>query len=284
MTHAEHPQPRRAYSTQLLVDLVMDPRDPGYESAARRNGGVPARHWYDKPAVIIGALVLGFVLAVSYVHTNRGGPEAAKVHDDLVDRVRSAQDAADGLADQVTELTSRLNSIRDAALGSSLAQQLDRDQLAAGVLAVKGPGLTVTLAEPAAPAPTPGPGRASPNPGSVGHILTDRDVRSVVNELWHDGAEAISVNDIRLTPTSAVRFAGDAVLVDFQPIDSPYRIRAIGNSDRLAVAFADSGVASRYQTLSSAKGIGFRFDGSEDLQLPAAPGSTLRYAIPDTAR
>ncbi len=85
----EHPQPRRAYSTQLLVDLVMDPRDPGYEAAARRNGGTPARHWYDRPAVIIGALVLGFVLAVAYVHTNRGAPEAAKVHDDLVDRVRS---------------------------------------------------------------------------------------------------------------------------------------------------------------------------------------------------
>jgi uncharacterized protein YlxW (UPF0749 family) len=104
----------------------------------------------------------------------------------------------------------------------------------------------------------------------------------VVNELWHDGAEAISVNDIRLTPTSAVRFAGDAVLVDFQPISSPYVIRAIGDSDRLAVAFADSGAASRYQTLSSAKGIGFQFDGSTDLQLPASAGLNLRYAQPGT--
>ncbi len=140
----------------------------------------------------------------------------------------------------------------------------------------------MTLSEPAAPARRAGPGRASPDPGSTGHILTDRDVRSVVNELWHDGAEAISVNDIRLTPTSAVRFAGEAVLVDFQPISSPYVVRAIGDSDRLAVAFADSAVASRYQTLSSAKGIGFRFDGSDDLQLPAAAG--LDAALRDSRR
>jgi uncharacterized protein YlxW (UPF0749 family) len=279
---SEHPQPRRSDSTQLLVDLVMDPRDPGYESAARRNGGIPARHWYDKPAVVLGALVLGFVLAVAYVHTNRSAPQSAKIHDDLVDRVRSAQQAADDLAGEETKLAARLNAIRDASLGAGLSQQLDREQLAAGELAVHGPGLVVTLAEPATP--TPGPGRASPNPSSAGHILTDRDVRSVVNELWHDGAEAISVNGIRLTPTSAIRFAGDAVLVDFQPINSPYAIDAIGGSDRLAVAFADSAVASRYQTLRSAKGIGFRFDGSDDLELPAAAGTALRYATAGTAR
>jgi uncharacterized protein YlxW (UPF0749 family) len=281
---SEHPQPRRAYSTQLLVDLVMDPRDPGYESAARRNGGVPARHWYDKPAVVLGALVLGFVLAVAYVHTNRGAPQAAQIHDDLVDRVRTAQQAADDLATKATDLAGQLNRVRDASLSAGLTQQLDREQLAAGQLAVHGPGLVVRLAEPAAPTPTAGPGRASPNPGSAGHILTDRDVRSVVNELWHDGAEAIAVNDIRLTPTSAIRFAGDAVLVDFQPISSPYVVDAIGDSDGLAVAFADSGVASRYQTLSSAKGLGFRFDGSADLQLPAAAGTVLRYATAGTAR
>jgi uncharacterized protein YlxW (UPF0749 family) len=106
----------------------------------------------------------------------------------------------------------------------------------------------------------------------------------VVNELWHDGAEAVSVNDIRLTPNSAIRFAGDAVLVDFQPIDSPYVVRAIGNSDALAVAFADSDVASRYQTLRGAKGIGFSFDGSDRLELPASAAPALRYAVPGSGR
>ena len=45
----------------------------------------------------------------------------------------------------------------------------------------------------------------------------------MVNELWADGAQAMSVNDVRLTPTSAIRFAGQAVLVDFQPLLPPVR-------------------------------------------------------------
>ena len=106
----------------------------------------------------------------------------------------------------------------------------------------------------------------APHRSAATQLLTDRDVRSVVNELWADGAEAISVNDIRLTPTSAIRFAGEAVLVDFEPINPPYVIRAIGNADRLDTGFAASAVASRYQTLASVRGIGFSFDERDKLQ------------------
>ena len=105
-------------------------------------------------------------------------------------------------------------------------------------------------------------------------------MRSVVNELWADGAEAISVNDVRLTPTSAIRFAGEAVLVDFAPITSPFTIRAIGNADDLATGFASSAVASRYQTLASADGIGFEFTEHKKLTLPASPAVAPRYARP----
>src|SRR5206468_3747517 len=100
-------------------------------------------------------------------------------------------------------------------------------------VAVKGPGLEVVLRDPPVRSTSASAGRAGSVPINAGHILTDRDVRSVVNQLWANGAEAISVNGIRLTPTSAIRFAGQAVLVDFQPITSPYTVRAIGNADGL---------------------------------------------------
>jgi uncharacterized protein YlxW (UPF0749 family) len=271
----------RSFSTQLLVDLVLDPRDPGYEAAARRRGGLSSRRWYDKPAVAIGCLMAGFLLAVAYVHTHRGAPEAAKVHNDLVTRVRSAEDRANGLATDAQALATRLNTLRNAALAGgsgTLAAQLNLSQLLAGEVAVTGPGLRVVLSEPPAAQPTTGPGRGGTVPITVGHILTDRDVRSVVNELWADGAEAISVNNIRLTPTSAIRFAGEAVLVDFEPITSPYTIRAIGRADSLDTGFAASDVASRYQTLAGADGIGFSFQEQSTLSLPASAVITPRYA------
>jgi uncharacterized protein YlxW (UPF0749 family) len=86
------------------------------------------------------------------------------------------------------------------------------------------------------------------------------------------------VNGVRLTPTSAIRFAGEAVLVDLQPVTSPYRIEAIGSPDDLAVEFAQSDVAGRYQTLTGVEGIGFRFADSGKLTLPAGSPATLRYA------
>lgn len=273
--------PRRPGPAQLLLDLVADPRDAGYEIAAARRaaGAVRRPRWLDQAAVAAGCALIGFVLVIAYVHTHRAAPEATKVRDGLVARVLAAQHTGTQLTDQLHRLTAQLNAERDRALaGSGLAAGLDRAQLLAGQVAVTGPGLQVVLSEPPPPAPSTAPGRRAPVPGAAGNILTDRDVRSVVNELWADGAEAIAVNNIRLLPTSAIRFAGDAVLVDLQPVTPPYTIQAVGEANALAVGFAASDVAGRYQTLSSARGIGFRFTEKGKLTLPAGAPVTPRYA------
>ncbi|HZC73044.1 MAG TPA: DUF881 domain-containing protein [Jatrophihabitans sp.] len=270
------PPPKPVESAQLLVDLVNNHLDPGYAAAAERRGPDAAPRWYDRPAVIVGCLLSGFILVVAYIHTHRGAPEATRVHDSLVTRVRAAQQAGDELANRVADLERQLS----AALPKSgpLAKNLDLARLQAGLVAVSGPGMSVTLDEPPQPTASPTPGRGGTTGIGATNILTDRDVRSVVNELWRDGAEAISVNDIRLTPTSAIRFAGEAVLVDFQPITPPYEIRALGNPDVLSTNFAQSAVASRYQTLKGAENIGFSFTDEQQLTLPASASVKVRYA------
>jgi uncharacterized protein YlxW (UPF0749 family) len=274
------PDDRRLASARLLYELVNNHLDPGYAEAARRRGPDAPQRRYDRPAVIVGCLLIGFVLVVAYVHTHRGAPEAQKVHDSLVQRVRSAESQDQTLADRVSALGAELSQAQASALPRSgaLSKDLSLAQLQAGQLAVQGPGLVVTLREPPTPSATPTAGRGGSTPIGATNILTDRDVRSVVNELWRDGAEAISVNDVRLTPTSAIRFAGEAVLVDFQAITPPYLIRAIGNSDELSTAFAQSAVASRYQTLTGVEHIGFSFTDAGNLTLPASSPVTLRYA------
>ncbi|PZS12655.1 MAG: hypothetical protein DLM57_18645 [Pseudonocardiales bacterium] len=267
-------------SAQLLIDLVTNTLDPGYAAAARVRGHTPPRRWSDRPALAVGCVLIGFTLVVAYSHTNRGAPEAAKVHNDLVSRVRAAQHEVQRLSAQAQQLNSALTALRDQALSgdATLSRQLDRDQLLAGQTAAVGPGLQVVLTEPPRTSASAPPRRGGPAPGDVATILTDRDVRSVVNELWADGAEAISVNDVRLTPTSAIRFAGNAVLVDFAPVTTPFTIRAIGNADVLATNFASSAVASRYKTLAGADGIGFDFTEHAKLTLPASPATAPRIA------
>ncbi|HEU5267066.1 MAG TPA: DUF881 domain-containing protein [Jatrophihabitans sp.] len=277
---------KRFVSVRLLTDLLDNVLDDGYREVASRRGANPSRRWYERPLVAFGCVLIGFLIVVGYIHTNRGAPEAAKVHDSLVKRVRTANDDTDALQRQVAALEREVAKRRAQALPASgaLAEQLRSAEIAAGQLAVQGPGLTVTLRAPAAASASASPGRVGSVPIAATNILTDRDVRSVVNELWHDGAEAISVNDVRLSPTSAIRFAGEAVLVDFQPITSPYRIRAIGDADALSAAFAQSSVASRYQTLVGVSHIGFSFTESNRLTLPAAVPVTPRYATPSTPK
>lgn len=275
--------PRGPLTSQLLVDLVTHPLDPGYAAAAARRGTDPRPpRWFDRPAVAVGCALIGFLLVVAYVHTHRGAPQAAKVHDRLVQRVRAAQSEGARLNSSLEALNATLGQLRAKAGLGTLTKQLDKEQLLAGQLAVTGPGLEVDLKEPAQPTASASPGRGGATPIGATNILTDRDVRSVVNQLWADGAEAISVNDVRLTPTSAIRFAGEAVLVDFQPITSPYVIRAIGNADDLATGFAASAVASRYHTLASADGIGFDFSEHSSMRLPANAGVLPRLARPTT--
>lgn len=273
-------------TTQALVDLVLDPEEHGYREAARRNDGTPRRHWYDPLALAGGCAVIGFVLAVAGAHAARGAPAEAQAHAALATRVRAAEQHVGGLSRDSERLSTRLDRMRSAALpdDAPVLRDLDRSRTAAGLVAVSGPGLRVTLSEPSSPAePTAVPGGADRTPVAGDHILTDRDLRSVVNQLWSDGAEAIAVNGIRLGPLSAIRFAGDAVLVDFRPIASPYTVDAVGDAARLVTSFANSAVASRYQTLASARGIGFAFSEESRLQLPAVAAPGLLYAVPGTA-
>jgi uncharacterized protein YlxW (UPF0749 family) len=272
----------------LLVDLVTDSADPGYAAAAaRRRAGGPesaGRRWFDRPAVALGCALIGLTLAIAYVHTHRAAPAAAKVHAGLVARVQAAKAAGDSLDAKAQRLNADVGRLHAQALpGTSIGAELSQTELLAAATPVTGPGLRVQLADPPAKSATPDSGRRGTTPIGSSQILTDRDVRSVVNELWYDGAEAISINDVRMSPTSAIRFAGQAVLVDFAPVTSPYTIRAIGDSDVLVTSFADSDVASRYHTLASADGITFSWSQESKLQLPASTTTTPRYARPEPA-
>jgi uncharacterized protein YlxW (UPF0749 family) len=276
---------RSTSATELLVDLVTNTADAGYAAAAARRGKDAPRRWFDRPAVVFGCVLVGFTLAVAYVHTHRSAPEVAKVHKSLVARVKAAQASGDALETKAQQLNDEIAKAHQQALpGTSLGTRLQRTQLLAGATPVVGQGLAVQLADPPQPNATPSSGRPGTTPIDESQPLTDRDVRSVVNELWHDGAEAIAVNGVRLTPTSAIRFAGQAVLVDFAPITSPYTIDAIGDSDVLVTSFADSDVAGRYHTLTSVEDISFSWTQERALHLPATAAATPRYASPAPTR
>ncbi|WP_433479650.1 DUF881 domain-containing protein [Spirillospora sp. CA-142024] len=137
--------------------------------------------------------------------------------------------------------------------------------------------MVVTLAD--APRETP-PGHSAPARAADRGRVYDQDLQVLVNGLWAAGAQAVGINGRRLTPTTAIRTAGEAILVDYRPLGSPYEVTALGDPGRLRDAFTGSAADRRLAALKERLGIGYGIRGEDEVRLPAAGTPRLRYAAP----
>lgn len=261
--------PRRNPVPSLLTSLLTDHLDPGYRAAAdeqtarhTREPRIPAALWLLTGAVVIGVIFgIAFSQLASGAAVERAGADASAA-------VRSAQDRGAELETTRDDLAERVSIERDRALhadasGNALLDRLSAVESAAGIDTVVGPGLSVTVTEPS------GQRGSSARTGSGAAVL-DRDIASIVNSLWVSGAEAVSVNDIRVGPNVTIRQAGGAMLVDNRPIGSPYDIDAIGPPQRMQVQFVVSDAYLRMSTVAQLYGVGFSVRPAADLELGPA--------------
>ena len=161
-------------------------------------------------------------------------------------------------------------------MGQEALDDLARAEQAAAAVPVIGPGLRVTLANAESSADQDPVGETTEE--AAGGRVRDGDLQLVVNALWAAGAEAVSINGQRLGPTSAIRFAGEAVLVDFRPVTNPYEISAIGDPDTLSSRFLAIPEVSALASVAVTFDMRFDFAQEDHLSLPAASAPELRVA------
>jgi uncharacterized protein YlxW (UPF0749 family) len=286
----------------LLDRVLAETLDPAYQQAAdaraaRARAAVEAGEEPPSPAAgrrraqLLVALVLaiaGLLAAITYDQASAGEKGRHAVREALLEDIDRETSTADDLAAQLDTLRARVDRTRDSALqasaiGQTALAQLSAAEAGAAAVAVHGPGLKVTLADAAPEANSDPVGGDTGGSGSTGDTVgnvRDSDVQLVVNALWSSGAEAVSVNGQRLGPTSTIRTAGEAILVDFNPVSSPYQISAIGDSDALSRKFLADGEVQDLAVVSQSYGLRFEFAKSGSLSLPAATPSELRSAEP----
>ncbi|SNS61847.1 Uncharacterized conserved protein YlxW, UPF0749 family [Asanoa hainanensis] len=269
----ERPVQRRWMSPDFLSELFSNPLDPGYaDAAARRAKSGPPTGWRQttrRTAAVLVAGLIGLLFAVAYRQTMADEPRRSQARADLVSQIKARQATTDSLRGQADRLRDEVARERDAALGANQAAKQRETEAATGLRRVTGDGLVVRLTDAADAAEDGGE-------HELGRIF-DRDLQLVTNALWASGAEAIAVNDQRLTATSTIRKAGGAILVDFRPVTSPYEIRVIGPGD-LEDRFEDSAAAALMRKVADVEHIGFDTHQEDDLNLPAATEPTLNYA------
>lgn len=102
-----------------------------------------------------------------------------------------------------------------------------------------------------------------------------------MEELWAAGAEAISINGERLTPSSAIIDIGPSVLVNSAYLAAPYQVTALGPRDLYPRLAAAPGFVDFILARAEAYGIKVSFAEPAEVQVPAFAGTvTLRYARP----
>ena len=262
-------------SMTLLIEVMERPLDPGYAAAAANRSTTPRatgpRRGLGQALILLLAVALGLggVWAARELRAPRAVDTNARVV--LEDQIRERTATGEDLQMANAEIRTEITALQESALGGNATAILQRsEQLSvwAGTTAVHGPGAVVTLEDSA---------RAlQGEPGTEDERVLDFDLQVVVNGLWASGAEAIAINGHRLTATTAIRTAGQSVLVDLQPLISPYRVEAVGDPNAMRTAFARSSAAAHLSTLSSAFSIPSTVSPADDLTLPAATAPTLR--------
>ncbi|WP_078327285.1 DUF881 domain-containing protein [Mycobacteroides salmoniphilum] len=289
--HHSANRPKRNPVPSLLRTLLSDHLDAGYaEAAAARGGGAAPRSrlaewgWQALAAIAIAA-----VFAAAVAQTTRIAPGVMQEKQGLLASIRSEKRDSGALESTRDQLSAEVAGARRGQLegneqGKELLNRLDQLGLAAASTPVRGPALIVMLADPGSTGDLSDVSKER-IPRSQ-QVILDRDMQLVVNSLWNSGAEAISVSDVRIGPNVTMRQAGGAILVDNQPISSPYRIVAIGPANTMRSSFERSPGMARMRLLQKSYGIRLTLGTQEDVQLAPAANRDVKYAkeIPTGAR
>ncbi|WP_149828873.1 DUF881 domain-containing protein [Streptomyces tailanensis] len=283
-------RPSRPDASMSLLTNVMDHSlDDGYAEAAARKKAAGAEGMPKtvraKLGLAAGLVLAALVVTVGAAQARVSAPVVAKEREELVDRIQRETAAADELENTVDGLRDDVSARqREALKDDGGSDQSELVGILAGAVEVHGPGVKLVVND-SKDASQGGDGDPRETSGfsDTGRVR-DRDMQRVVNGLWQSGAEAVSINGQRLTALSAIRAAGDAILVDNKPLAPPYMVLAVGDGQRLSTRFQDSSDGLYLHALQENFGIRTSISAESDITVPAAPSVIVRTAEPSTEK
>ncbi|MEO8208408.1 MAG: DUF881 domain-containing protein [Chloroflexota bacterium] len=221
-------------------------------------------------------MVLGFLVAAQISAERPRIRYTTQERAPLVETVLGLQAQQDDLKERILDTRAQIGEA-EGQLPSSAAQEkelnaaLEKARIGAGLVALAGPGLAFRLEDADV-----GTGSASAD-----GLVTARDVRILVQELWLAGAEALSVNGERVATPTAILDIGNSILVNSAYLAPPYEVRAIGPTDLYDRLTAAPSFVEFVQDRINPSGLRLSFAQLDSVSVPAYAGSvTVRYMRP----
>ncbi len=223
-------------------------------------------------------LGLGFLIAAQLASEGPRVRYTTQERSPLVETAEGLQAQQETLKHRILDLRSQIGAVEGTGEGSAatvhqLNDDLEHARIAAGLIPLRGTGIVLQLDDSLQPVA----GGAT----ELDYLVGSRDLRTVIDQLWLAGAEAIAVNGERITPTSSVVDIGSSILVNSAYLTPPYQVTALGPAglyDRLSAGpdFIDF-IRARAETY----GIRVSFAEPPSVDVPAFAGTvSLRYSRP----
>jgi uncharacterized protein YlxW (UPF0749 family) len=230
--------------------------------------------------VPVVAALAGFLFTTS-AHTAAGTalrddrrPELTRLISDRTQQLRIESDQATRLHSEIDQIT-QAEAASDQGIAAQ-RQRADAARPAAGLTALHGPGITVTLND----APRRPDGSLPNNATADDVVVHQQDVQSVVNALWAGGAEAMTIEGVRVISTSAVRCVGNTLLLHDRVYSPPFSIEAIGGPQELGGALDASRGVQAFRAAAASFGLGYTVTIRADIVAPAySDPVSLAHAI-----
>ncbi len=226
----------------------------------------------------VALLGLGFLVAAQLAAEGPRVRYTTQERSPLVETASELQGDQEALKATILDLRARIQAAAQAGQGSAalvqdLNEELQAARIAAGLIPLSGSGIVLQLEDSLEP--------GDPEGNMSDLLVGARDLRTIVEELWGAGAEAVAVNGERMTPTTAVIDIGPSILVNSAYLAGPYQVTAIGPDDLYARLSASPGFVDFIRARAEAWGLRVSIAEPETVDMPAFAGTvTLRYARP----
>jgi uncharacterized protein YlxW (UPF0749 family) len=223
-------------------------------------------------------LVCGGLCVVSAVNSH--GTDLRPGYTDLATLVGSEASSYKKLEQEVATLQKQVTALTNAVPDRDVKkaqQRADAVKAPAGLTAVTGPGVTVTLSD----APRDLIENTTGNVNAM--VVHQQDIQAVANAMWNAGAEAVTIQGQRLISTTGIKCEGNQVTLHGIPYSPPYVIMGIGDPAAMEAELTTDPILATYRDYTLVPGGGVSWDMArlDSAVAPAYDGLLdLTYATP----
>ena len=191
------------------------------------------------PQIVVALVcaVLGFLLTYQFKQLNMANNGSIHYDSaDILSEIEILKKEKEDLQKNNEILSEELKMLEDAAakegeIEGEIKKQLDNARMQIGLLDVRGPGIVITLTLKNSVFGT--------NGTQTINTVSEEEIVNLINSLWYAGAEAISINEMRITPQTGIKMAGSSISIGSAGRVDPNSeivIKAIGDKNNLNIA------------------------------------------------